>query len=267
MVVMKVPDDEQERLRFEPRVGDLARSGVTVLTIDTYDDLVGVLERLRAMLRPPRVIVIGSMNGMDSRASERVVKAAELLGEQLGQRNIPIAHGGSQVGAAVARRLAETASVIRHYDPTAITAIRRRVMNSCEYIGYPPGPGSVGMPRDGTIRFVGGTPEEMRAELARLGCVVAVIGGGPGTAEEVSMFSQAGLSVIPWPATGGTAERESSRLDALLADMAEPIRMQVRSALHGPDLSLGSVAMVNLLQAVQQPFADTGPTSGYGMVL
>jgi len=217
VVVMKVPDSEQDRLRFEPRVGDLERSGITVLRIRTHEDLAVVLAHLREMLRPPRVIVSGSTNSLDPRASSRAIQAAELLGMQLAQKTIPIAHGGSDVGATLSRRMAETSDVLHRYDASLITAVRRRILSGADYIGYPPGPGQVGMPRDGTIRFIGSTPEEMRAGLLALGCVVAVIDGGTGTLSEISQFKDAGLAVIPWPATGGTAAADAPQLDRLLA--------------------------------------------------
>lgn len=261
VVVLKEPDDEQERKRFVPRVNDLARSGITVLPVASHDDLVPILERLRERLRPPRVIISGSTTALDDDATTRALEAAELLGAQLAQRGISIVHGGSDVGTVVARRLAETADLLHQYDPTLITAVRRRVIHSNEYIGYPPGPGIVGMPRDGTIRFIGSTPQEMRASLLTLGCVVAVIGGGAGTAEELSQFEQAGLTIIPWPATGGTAQTQASLLDAALSSRPVSQRTHVRKALSSPDLALGAVAFAEVLEHIWRSYADTGPTA------
>lgn len=261
VVVIKAPEDEQDRLRFEPRVSDLARSGVTVLTIASHGELEGVLTRLRSRLRPPRVVVSGSTNSLDDKASAIVLRAAGLLGSKLAERGVAIAHGGSDVGAVCAQRFAETSSVLSAYDPTLITAVRRRALHRADYIGYPPGPGEVGMPRSGSIRFVGETPEEMRAELARLGCVVAVLGGGRGTAKEVNHFAELGLPIVPWPATGGTAASEGARLDSLLSAVPAHLRAQMSSALQAVDLELGAVAIATLLEGIQRPFADMGPTS------
>ena len=241
---------------------------MTVLPIDEYDDLVGVLGRLRAMLRPPRVIVAGSTSGMTGHDAERVVSAAELLGAQLAQRNIPVVHGGSEVGAALSRRLAETARLYRGYDPAAITALRRRVHHGYTYIGYPPGPGTVGMPRVGTIRFVGESAQDMRSELVRLGCVGGLIGGGAGSAQEVDALVEAGLPVVPWPATGGTAAARAGLLSDLLGLLpSDTVRAQTRAALTGPDLELGAVAMANLVEVIQRPYADTGPTGAASALL
>lgn len=262
VVVMKVPDHEQDRLRFEPRMADLARSGVTVHSIDHYDELVGVLERLRDMLRPPRVIISGSTYGMDTTDARRTVEASERLGSQLAQRNIPVVTGGSEVGAALSRRLAATAGVFRGYDPAAITTLRRRSDDDgAEYLGYQSGRGKVSTPRVGTIRFVGETLDEMRDEMLQLGCVGALIGGGHGSSEEVDALLKSGVAVVPWPATGGEAAKRADLLDNVLELLPSPaIRSKTRFALLGPDLELGAAAMANLLEAVQGPYADTGPT-------
>lgn len=97
VVVMKVPDERQDLLRFESRAEDLRRSGVTVLTIPGHGELVGVLARLRAMLRPARVILSGSLNGLGRRAASRAIQAAEFLGVQLARNDIPIVHGAARL--------------------------------------------------------------------------------------------------------------------------------------------------------------------------
>lgn len=124
------------------------------------------------------------------------------------------------------------------------------------------------MPRVGTIRFVGETAHDMRSELLRLGCVGALIGGGPGSSEEVDALLAAGMAVVPWPATGGTAAARAGLLDDVLGLFSSPtVRAQTRAALTGSDLELGATAMANLLEAVQRPYAETGPTGAVSALM
>lgn len=82
-----------------------------------------------------------------------------------------------------------------------------------------------------------------------------------GTREEAQTFRNHGLTVVPWPATRGTAAELVDELEDALAMFPEPQRGQLKSALWSEDLELGAIAMVSILEAIQLPYSDTGPIS------
>lgn len=202
MTVLRRPsaEDSTQRRLHELRVKDLESSGVQVLEIDEYREIVPLLNDLVRRTRPPRIFISGSQGpGADGGEPDRNIivpwssaMANELIGETGWELTSLGGHAGWDVtsGVAQARRAEAT------YDPDALTFHFRAK-------DEPPPPMDM---RLGTAVYTDLPREQLVGQLLDDCRAMVVIRGGTRTAEEIAAAEARGVGIIPIAASGGTAQ-------------------------------------------------------------
>lgn len=195
-----------DRRRFAAITVDLERSGIHVIEIDDFDQITDFLTRLVARTRPLRLYIAGSppatgADGTTLDASGNYPAADELpagladlatrLGNRLASAGIRVATG-SALGAACGYGLLDA---LDDYDPDRMWLLRRRRDADI----------TAPRRRQGTIKFIGTDPNELRDQAFQDVRSTIVLGGGHGTAQEVALARERGMGVVPLALSGGTA--------------------------------------------------------------
>ena len=202
MTVLRRPpaDQSTQRRLHDLRVKDLESSGVQVLEIDGYDEIIPLLNDLVRRTRPPRIFVSGSQGpGVDGGEPDRAIivpwcsaVANELIGETGWELTSLGGHAGWDVtsGIALARRAEDT------YDPNALTFHFRAK-------DEPPPPMEM---RLGTAVYTDLPREQLVGQLLDECRAMVVLRGSKRTAEEIAWAEARGVGIIPIAASGGTAQ-------------------------------------------------------------
>ena len=193
-------DQSTQRRLHDLRVKDLESSGVQVLEIDGYDEIIPLLNDLVRRTRPPRVFVAGSQGlGVDGGEPDRAMivpwcnaVANELIGETGWELTSLGGHAGWDVtsGVAQARRAEGT------YDPNALTFHFRAK-------DEPPPPMEM---RLGTAVYTDLPREQLVGQLLDECRAMVVIRGSQRTPEEIAWAEARGVGIIPIAASGGAAQ-------------------------------------------------------------
>lgn len=188
--------DPTNQRQFELRAEDLKSSGINVVGLDDYSEIVDLLVALAARSRPSNVFISGS----DDDKSKDLTKFADFLGRKLGETPVSGIVAASTLGASAGYELA---------------SVRRASANPSDFIYIRrAGPGNLDDVERGLgqIQFVSENPNMLRrAALMQARCVV-VIGGDDGTAKEIEMAHKDGLAVVPVGWSGGAARDEWNRM-------------------------------------------------------
>ncbi|CAM5708332.1 hypothetical protein MAUB1S_05201 [Mycolicibacterium aubagnense] len=201
MTVLRRPpaDKPTERRLHDLRVKDLTASGVRVLEIDDYHEIIPLLNDLVRRTRPPRIFVAGSQKpGVDGGEPDRNVivpwsnaVAIELIGETRWE----LTSLGGPAGWDVTSVVAQARRAEGTYDPNTLTFHFRAKEE-------PPPPMEM---RLGTAVYTDLPREELVGELLDECRAMVVIRGGQRTAEEIEWAEARGVGIIPIAASGGAA--------------------------------------------------------------
>lgn len=251
MTVLRRPpaDQSTQRQLHDLRVKDLESSGVRVLEIDEYHEIVPLLNDLVRRTRPPRIFIAGSQGpGIDGGEPDRNIivpwcsaVANELIGETAWELTSLGGHAGWDVTSGVARaRRAEGT-----YDPDALTFHFRAKDEP---------PPQMDM-RLGTAVYTDLSREELVGQLLDECRAMVVIRGGGRTTEEIAWAQARGVGVIPVATSGGAArDYWIGCADTLPALGGQPVSQQTWQNLNSDQNAVVARAAHALLrQAMYAP--------------
>ncbi|MFD3427393.1 hypothetical protein [Nocardia fluminea] len=165
---------------------------------------------------------------------------ADLFGQGLAELPIRLVSGytaaGQRIGRAMVTALEDKGVIV---DEDRVTEYAREV----KHRWTPPGAGRL-------IR-VGRTQEQKRHRMLRDCDVVALFGGGAGTAKEARIAEDYGIAVVPLPWTGGAAHQYWQAMLPRAGSIVlgrYPVDPMVYAALGDPDLDLARRAAFALIQ-------------------
>lgn len=254
-----VSREQGDEIMFNLRSGELLRSGVQVVAIESHDEVSNVLRKLVARTRPTRLFVSGSQPGgrvladgpsattrypVAESIEPKLEEFAKVLGKRLAVDGVSVTTSsslGAMVGYALLEELAE------RYDHNRVMLVRRRK-------GEPVDPPNM---RTGAITFIGEDPEELRDEVFAGIRSIVVLGGGEGTRREVNRANERGMGVVPVAFTGGTAFDvwEEMSADLTIRDLGgRPINKATFAALNsGDEVEALNATEELILQAMYLP--------------
>lgn len=223
MTVLRRPADQTTQRRLHDlRVKDLEASGVRVLEIDDFQEIIQLLNDLVRRTRPPRIFVAGSQKpGVDGAESDRniIVPWCKAVADVLiGETGWELTSLGGPAGWDVTSSVAQARRAEATYDPTALTFHFRAKEE-------PPPPMEM---RIGTAVYTDLPREELVGRLLDECRAMLVIRGGQRTAEEIAWAEARGVGIVPIAASGGAAhEYWSTHAGAPPALGGQPVSPQV----------------------------------------
>jgi len=209
--LIKPPRDPLAVPEFEHWRKDLLDIGVSVATLDEYDEIETLLRQLVVRCRPRRLFVSGSPPGEKNTESSAsypstslgtaLYEYAKALGTTLAGTEAIVTAAG-KFGAAVGYQMLNDIEQSDGYMPDRFLLVRRRKEQDIDDPRR----------RYGTIIFGSKTPDGLREEtLADVQALLA-IGGGSGVAAEIRLAHEQGIGVIPVGKFGGAAFDEWLRV-------------------------------------------------------
>lgn len=195
-VIRRPPDGINRRL-YELQVADLEATGVSVVQIDEYSDLMPLLVSLVRRTRKPRLFVSGSVNHLDPADAETAKCFASDLGTRLASLTpLKLTSLAGEIGLHLSFGLANERTALDKYRPEDIDFYFRARTAA---------PPSIPQ-RTGRAIYTGHDRPELLLELLPESRALLAIGGGTNTAEELDMALDLGLPVIPVPTYAGSAK-------------------------------------------------------------
>ncbi|WP_307866260.1 SIR2 family protein [Mycolicibacterium sp. GESEQ-9] len=200
MTVLRRPAEQTTQRRLHDlRVNDLESSGVRVLQIDDFDEIVPLLNDLVRRTRPPRIFISGSQNpGADGGEPNRdvIVPWCQAVANVLiGETGWELTSLGGPAGWDVTSSVALARRAEATYDPNALTFHFRAKEDA-------PPPMEM---RVGTAVYTDLAREQLVGSLLDECRAMLVIRGGQRTAEEIAWAQDRGVGIIPIAASGGAA--------------------------------------------------------------
>lgn len=195
-VIRRPPSGTNLRLH-ELQVADLEDSGVSVVQIEEYGDLIPLLVSLVRRTRKPRLFVSGSVDHLDPPDTDRAKSFAHDLGTQLASSlPLQLISFAGEIGLQLSFGLSNERAALGAYRPEDIDFyFRRRTM-----------PATPLPQRTGRAIYTGLERPEMLQQLLPESRALLAIAGGANTAEELEMALGLGLPVIPVPTYDGAAK-------------------------------------------------------------
>lgn len=207
------------------RVDDLERSGIGVVEIGDFEELVPLLGRLVRRCRPAQLFVSGSGTGIDKKCRNVGRRLASLDG-------LTVLSLAGEAGRLVSYGFAEELRRQNRYGPDRMRFLFRAKADRSG--APPPAPDE----RTGVAVYTDATVEDLRRDAIDSARAVLVCRGGERTRIETSLAEELAVPVIPLAATGGAAAEVwaamSDRLEELTMGGA-PIDPARFSALSDPD--------------------------------
>lgn len=202
MTVLRRPPADQptQRRLHDLRVKDLEASGVRVLEIDEYHEIIPLLNDLVRRTRPRRIFVAGSEGkGKDGGKADRniIVPWCNAVANALiGQTEWELTSLGGPAGWDVTSAVAQARRAEGTYNPNSLTFHFRAK-------DEPPPPMEM---RLGTAVYTDLPREQLVGQLLDECRAMIVIRGSNLTAEEIRWAETRGVGIIPIAASGGTAQ-------------------------------------------------------------
>ncbi len=197
--VMRRPNDRAGAELFGHRVRDLERSGVAVLEIDSYQDLVPLLSRLVRRTRPSRLFISGS--------GEQGKPVGEALGRRLAPLPLQVVSLAGDTGMAVSYSLGRALRAADRYDPERVLLLFRQKDEPPPELTE----------RTGTVIYSERPAEDLRRWAIDSCRAMVIIGGASTTASEARIAEALEVPIIPIGTAGGTGHEIWRRMSADLA--------------------------------------------------
>jgi hypothetical protein len=236
--VLRRPDSDGDLMLHRHRVEDLERSGVGVVEIAHFDELVPLLARLVRRCRPPNLFVSGSGESID--------KICRRVGRRLAKlQGLTVVSLAGDAGRTVSYGLADELRREGRYDPDRVRFLFRA---KAEPPGTPP---PAPDERTGVAVYTDATVEDLREHAVDLARAVLVAGGGQRSRIEADLAQSLGVSVIPLAVTGGAAADIWSVMHRRLDEFemgGAPIDPARFSALADPDARTHLPSTVSLIR-------------------
>jgi hypothetical protein len=195
--VIRRPSTGSNLRLHELQVADLEDSGVSVVQIDQYEDLVPLLVTLVRRTRKPRLFVSGSVSHLDEGHAGRAKGFAHDLGTQLASLlQLQLTSLAGEIGLQLSFGLSNERTALGAYRPEDTDFyFRHRTM-----------PAAPLPQRTGRAIYTGLDRLEMLQQLLPESRALLAIAGGSSTAEELEIALRLGLPVIPVPTYEGAAK-------------------------------------------------------------
>jgi SIR2-like domain len=234
--VLRKPGAVKELRNHELRVQDLESSGIAVHEIDSFDDMVPLLERLVQRTRKARLFISGS-EGTDP---EEVRAIGKKVGHRLAETPIEIASLAGSAGLAVAFPFGYSLQANEEYSPDRIKFYFRQSTSAPPPLEQ----------RMGTAVYTGWTRERILDDVLPECRATLVLGGGERTMDEVTRSKILRMPVIPIPASGGTAMDvyEHHKIGDLLGRNASEADMTDWQNLGDRDSDVSTAAVLRLVR-------------------
>lgn len=253
--VMRRPtgdDGEQDRMLFDHRVRDLQHSGVGVVEIDDYDEIIPLLAQLERRTREPQLFVAGSFADDDVDARH----AAETVGAHLaeldrGTTDVAVASLAGPSGRLVSYAFGDQLRNIGRYDPSRIKFHFRRKDEPPDGLDE----------RTGSALHSDLDQDPLRRQVIKDCRAMLVVGGGDTTRDEVAIADEHDVPVIPLACSGGTAAQvwQDRVVEIERAKMGgRPVDADDYQFLASDDVDAAAAAAVRLLERAM--YLDEAPT-------
>lgn len=236
-VILRRPSDPGSLKNHNLVVSDLRRSGIETIEISDFAEIPPILSELVLFSAPSSVFVGGSFDASTYAEAEQF---CQRLGFRLAEEGISTVSGANTPGRVVSQSVASGMAAMGSHDPHMITS----------YFQSRPAETLSGINRAGRVIFYGRSRTEMRREMLS-NCRAAVfVGGGAGTAEEISIAESIGIPIFSVPYADGTAKlhwnqvRTGATKVSMFGLPLEPAQFEVLG--NGPDVATG--AIVSLLK-------------------
>jgi hypothetical protein len=234
--VIRKPGNAKELRNHELRVQDLESSGIAVHEIDSFDEIVPLLERLVQRTRNERLFVSGS----EGAKPDEMREIGSKLGHRLAETTIEIVSLAGPAGLAVSFPFGYSLRANGEYTPERIKFYFRQSSSPPPSLEH----------RMGTAVYTGWTRDEILADLLPECRATLILGGGDRTLEEIGRSVALRLPVIPVPTSGGTALRAYNdyTIDYLLGRSASTADARDWRNLNDPDSDVASAAVLRLVR-------------------
>ena len=207
--VLRRPTDIDQAKLHDHRVRDLESTGVAVCEVAEYDELIPILRALERRTRGRNLFVTGNFEEKDNdiRAMSR------RIGSQLASTEVSIVSLAGAAGTELSYSMGNSLMSTDAYSPDRLRYFFRQ-KNAAAPVMHQ---------RFGTAIYSALQKEELREAVISEARAALVIGGGDGTADEVSRCQAAGIPVVPLAISGGTAEATWLASDPAQANLPEDV--------------------------------------------
>lgn len=230
--VFHQPNNQVDRELFTHRVRDLERSGVAVLSIETHEELIPLLDRLVRRTRPPRLFVSGS--------GAQIIDVCERLGRRLADLDVELVSLAGDAGMSVSNSMGRAMRERGRYNPNRVTLLFRQRDEPPPELTE----------RTGTVVYSHLPVEELRRWAIDSSRALVVVGGGETTASEVVIADELGVPVVPIGSAGGTGHAVWQTLSTRLHELTiggAPVNAGDFVLLGGADAAAAVESAVRLL--------------------
>lgn len=204
--VLRRPKRNVDLMLHRHRVRDLERSGVGVVEMNDFGDLVPLLGLLVRRCRPPQLFVSGSGSMLDRTCRQVGRRLARLAG-------LTVVSLAGDAGRSMSYGFADELRRQKLYDPDRVRFLFRA---KAEPPGTPPPAPDV---RTGVAVYTDATVEHLRRQAIDVARAVVVAGGGDRTLIEARLAEGLGVPVIPLASTAGAARDIWTTLRPRVSDL------------------------------------------------
>ena len=209
--LIRRPQDQRELSRFEYRLRDLRKVGISVGAIDDHCEIEPLLKQLEVRCRPRHLFVSGSPPGVKQTGADDRYPSRELdevlssyathLGRALADTPVTVSAAG-KFGAQVGYALLNEVERLDRYRPEQFVLMRRRMERDID----PPSR------RYGSIVFGYDSPDDLREAVSASARALLAVGGGTGVTSEIRLANEKGIGVVPVGKFRGSALDEWERI-------------------------------------------------------